>query len=138
MPPAGARVLHVWVLDGAAQLRSLRASLFEAVTGHLPGSDDRLTETVEKMLVVATELATNALQHGLAPTSVQLATVGGRYILDVADHDTASSPRWQGPPSSDSMSGRGLMLARAFSLAVGWYVTQQTKHVWATFDKIVD
>ena len=29
--------------------------------------------------------------------------------------------------------GRGLMLARSFSLQVGWYATETTKHIWATF-----
>jgi hypothetical protein len=31
--------------------------------------------------------------------------------------------------------GRGLHLAGAFSLDVGWYATERTKNIWASFPR---
>ena len=133
-PPAGAEVLFVWVLAGPDQLQGLRASLYEAVTGQAPGAGDRLIEAAEEMVLVASELATNALQHGLMPTQVMLSRVADRrFVLEVSDHDVRTAPA-MGALSSESIGGRGLHIARAFSLEVGWYVTQRTKHIWALFD----
>ena len=119
-----------WVLDNPAQLRLLRRSLHESLdaapTGHALG------EVADKMLIVATELAGNALKHGLPPTIVRLCRTGEDYVIDVVDHDPTTQPE---DPSEHrpASGGLGLVLARALSLDVGWYATSTTKHVWARF-----
>ncbi len=59
--------MHVWVLDTATQLRELRSGLFKALTGHLPTRGEALADIPERMALVATELATNAIKHGRPP-----------------------------------------------------------------------
>jgi serine/threonine-protein kinase RsbW len=85
-----------------------------------------------KMVLVATELATNALRHGLPPTVVRLFRVGDEFIIDVADHDPTILPEYADarPPGA---GGLGLRLAREFALDIGWFVDDETKHVWARF-----
>ena len=85
-----------------------------------------------KMVLVATELATNALRHSLPPTVVRLFRVGDEFIIDVAYHDPQILPEYADarPPGA---GGLGLRLAREFSLDIGWFVNHRTKHVWAKF-----
>ena len=54
------------------------------------------------------------------------------FILDVADHDLDAVAELAGTHPF-SAGWRGLMLARSFALEVGWYATEITEYVWATF-----
>jgi len=116
-------------LDSFAELRGLRAALREAVaaiSGAEPG------ELFDRMAIVATELATNALRHGLPPTVVRLLAEADRLIIDVADHDRRTGPL----PADDrplGQGGLGLRLVRTFAVESGWYTTGDTKNVWASF-----
>jgi anti-sigma regulatory factor (Ser/Thr protein kinase) len=135
-PPAGARDLCRWVLDDPAELRTLRSSLVEAITGRAPGLhlavSAALGDVAETMVVIATELATNALRHGLPPTIVRLGRTDQVFVLDVADHSPEAVPEYADdrPPGA---GGLGLHLAKQFALDLGWYTEDNTKHVWAEF-----
>lgn len=127
-PPPTARPLRQWTLTSTTELRELRSSLQHALDFVSDDPDD----VIDRIVLVATELATNAIRHGLPPTEIRLLADTGRLILDVADHDLSSIPE----PAGDrplGEGGRGLLLARAFSLDVGWYATPDSKHIWATF-----
>ena len=131
-PPPDARELHVWELNTPAELRSLRARLHEALTGDPFLAGTQLGDVPERMVLVATELATNAMKYGIPPTTVRLLRTGDRFVLDVADHDVSAVPE---PAHTRPITtgGRGLLLAQSFSLDVGWYTTDDAKHVWASF-----
>jgi len=120
-----------WDLNSPAELRELRASMLAALTGS-PDTAAQMDDVPAKMLLVATELATNALRHGLPPTVVRLFRLGDEFIIDVADHDPQILPEYADarPPGA---GGLGLRLAREFALDIGWYVDERTKHVWAKF-----
>jgi hypothetical protein len=62
-PPAPSTEVAQWVLDSFTELRSLRASLHKTLTGEPLPEDGLLDGIPEKVAVVATELATNALAH---------------------------------------------------------------------------
>ena len=130
--PPNADVLHTWVLDSTAELKKLRAAINGVLHGPDAATDSPLGDVPERMVLVATELATNAIRHGLTPTEVRLLRTGDTFVLDVADHDPDSIPE-PAEASVNDMGGRGLIIARSFSLDVGWYSTPVTKHVWATF-----
>lgn len=133
-PPPQATELETWTLGGAADLRGLRASLRAALTryGLVQGED--LDEVPGLVALVATELATNALRHGLPPTIVTLLATDECFILDVADHDVGTAPELDDADPLDS-GGRGLLLAESVSLAVAWYATPHTKNIWASFPR---
>ncbi|WP_433389443.1 ATP-binding protein [Micromonospora sp. KLBMP9576] len=135
-PPPQATELRRWTLSEAADLRALRASLHEELTGDVLGPDEALEAVPELMALIATELATNALRHGIPPTLVRLLATEDHLVLDVADHDLGSLPELADPRGdSDSDGGRGMELARALSLDVGWYATGSTKNIWASFPR---
>jgi serine/threonine-protein kinase RsbW len=131
--PAAAEV-HRWCLDDFTQLRRLRAALRAAIDESPPGSSAGvdLDEVSDRVAVVATELATNALRHGRPPTLVRLLRDRDRLILDVADHDLGARPEVD-PDRPLGAGGLGLQLTQSFAIEVGWYVTDVTKHVWASF-----
>lgn len=130
-PPDTFAVVHRWVLDSTSQLRTLRAEVCAAIVGR--GGGLRLRGVPGAVVLVASELATNALCHGLAPTVVTLCGDGRTYLLDVADQAVQVEPvlAERRPPGE---GGFGLYLARRLALDVGWYADGETKHVWATFE----
>jgi serine/threonine-protein kinase RsbW len=133
VPPTAATELRRWSLDNVGALRDLRAGLRQAVAGTSLDDEDG----PDRITVVATELATNALRHGRPPTCVRLLREPGAFILDVADHDPAGEPLFdQDRPIG--LGGLGLRLATTFATDVGWYRTARTKHIWATFDVVRD
>jgi serine/threonine-protein kinase RsbW len=118
-----------WTLAAFSDLRVLRAALRNVLAeaaGLGPG------DVADRMTFVATELATNALRHGAPPTVVRLMRVRDRLIIDVADYDRDAEPHVaEGRPLG--AGGLGLQLARTFASDIGWYATDVTKHVWASF-----
>ncbi|MFE9202817.1 ATP-binding protein [Micromonospora sp. NPDC007230] len=133
-PPPRATELERWSLGTPAELRGLRASLRDALTRHGLTQGEDLDEIPHLVVLVATELATNALRHGIPPTIVTLLAADDCFILDVADHDLSTSPDLSDTSPLDS-GGRGLLLAQSVSLAVGWYATGDTKNIWASFPR---
>jgi serine/threonine-protein kinase RsbW len=131
-PPTLDAEIQRWALDNPTQLRSLRASLLDTITDAPGATGYVLAEVAEKILIVATELASNALRYGRPPTIVRLCRTGQDYIIDVVDNDPTTQPEHplQRQPAS---GGWGLVLARALAQDVGWYVTTTAKHVWARF-----
>ena len=130
-PPDSFGTVHCWVLDSTSQLRGLRAEVCAAIVGR--GGGLRLRGVPGAVVLVASELATNALRHGLAPTVVTLCRDERTYLLDVADQAVQVEPvlaerRLPGE------GGFGLYLARRLALDVGWYADGDMKHVWATFE----
>jgi serine/threonine-protein kinase RsbW len=131
-PPTPNAEIAEWVLDSFAQLQSLRSSLHKALTGEPLPDGSYLDQVPEKMAVVATELATNALAHTRPPTIVQLRRTDDTFILDVADEDPAVLPEFakDRPPGA---GGLGLLFVRDMALDFGWYIVGDVKHVWAEF-----
>ena len=125
----GTQVRH-WALNSPGELRELRASMRTALA---PGADTaEMDDVPAKMVLVATELATNALRHSLPPTVVRLFRAGDEFVIDVADNDPTILPEYADarPPGA---GGLGLRLASEFALDIGWFVDDGTKHVWARF-----
>ena len=123
--------LDAWVLDSPAQLKLLRAALNEALYG-VSQTPEELDGVPEKMVLVATELATNALRHGFPPTTIRLGRAGDRFVLDVADQNPDEIPEYA-EGRALGRGGLGLQLARDLSLEIGWYIVGDSKHVWAEF-----
>ena len=131
-PPPDAEELSAWTLETAAQLRGLRADLVEALNAHASVTCSELDGIPDRMVLVVTELATNAIKHGHPPTLIRLLRTEDQFVLDVADHDLTNFPELAETRPLNA-GGRGLHLAQAFALEVGWYATDDTKHIWAIF-----
>jgi serine/threonine-protein kinase RsbW len=131
-PPATFAVVRTWVIQTVRELSDLRAEILAEIGPQSGDAVQDLGSIAHHMVLVASELATNALRHGIPPTIVHLMRDDDLYLLDVADHDLSSTPYVAGsrPPGQ---GGFGLQIARRLALDVGWYATPTTKHVWARF-----
>ncbi|GIG28905.1 ATP-binding protein [Cellulomonas marina] len=131
-PPDSFSLVHEWVIDSLTELAGLRRSLQQALVTSRRAAVDGLSRTPDLMVLVASELATNALRHGRPPTIVRLLADGDGWLLDVADHGVDTAPVLAGVREPGE-GGFGLAIARKLALDVGWYATGTTKHVWAVF-----
>ncbi len=132
-PPGHLPAVSDWTLDSAAELSGLRAGIRRAINGAVGRAEEvPLDDVPEHMCLVATELATNGLEHGAPPVQVRLHADGFTFVLDVADRDLRDEPRVAGdrPPGR---GGFGLAIARRLAVDVGWYRSTEAKHVWAQF-----
>ncbi|WP_152187504.1 ATP-binding protein [Georgenia satyanarayanai] len=131
-PPASYRTVGRWTLSTAEEIRTVRQGLRETFGLEDSTSSGGLGDVPERMILVASELAANALEHGRPPTIVTLGSDGSRYLLEVADHDPDSVPVLAGHRAPGA-GGFGLQIARRVGQEVGWYTTGTTKHIWVTF-----
>jgi len=131
-PPERFRPVRSWSLDSVTDLSRVRRELLEEITAPHAAPQDVLGRVPENMVLVASELATNALQHGRPPTVLSLLADDLDYLLDVCDADLETTPVIAGERPSGA-GGFGLLIAHRLSQEVGWYTTDETKHVWATF-----
>ncbi len=92
-----------------------------------------LPHLADDMRLVASELATNALQNAQSPFRVALSRAGRFVLLVVEDDATMFSE----PASAEPMATRGRGLSIVGSLSARWGVSEPRegwKSVWAAFD----
>ena len=132
VPPDRFAAVRSWSLDSVTDLARVRRELLDEVTAAHADPQLTLGRVPENMVLVASELATNALQHGLPPTILSLLTDGRDYLLDVSDSNLDAVPVLAGERPMGA-GGFGLVIARRLSQDVGWYTEESAKHVWAIF-----
>ena len=129
--PQHLETVQTWTLDSVSELGRLRRELSQALLESHPEHAAAHGELTEGMVLVCSELATNAIKHGRPPTVVRLMS-DGIYVLDVMDHDPVSIPAIaRGRRAGEG--GFGLVLTDMLAARVGWYSGDETKHIWASF-----
>jgi len=83
---------------------------------------------VEAAQLVASELVTNALQHGEGAITLQLKHIKDFLRIEVIDEGRDQAPAVRAEPP-DQTGGWGLRIVD--QLAVQWGVFEGTTHVWA-------
>ena len=129
--PSGAdEEIGRWTISRPPQLEDLRVALREMIAARvLPAGTDP-ADLVERLTMVTTELAGNALRHGCPPAVVAVTRCAGRIVVDVEDADPLTAPAIDtGRPSG--AGGLGLRLTERLSDEVGWFPEASGKHVWA-------
>lgn len=101
----------------------------EAVAGHLRawGVDRQI---VDDLVLVASELVTNAVLHGSAPIALRVQRTQREVVVEVKD-DSAAPPRRRRAGAYDE-SGRGLSIVEAMTDRWGSRSAADGKVVWAT------
>jgi two-component sensor histidine kinase len=97
----------------------------------LGGVDSVPPDGVPDVVLVASELVTNAVQAGAGVVDVELAVDGGRIDLTVAD-DANGFPTEREAPL-DAIGGRGLHIVAAYSDAWASRPRERGKEVTATW-----
>ncbi|GGV50370.1 hypothetical protein GCM10010245_79270 [Streptomyces spectabilis] len=83
---------------------------------------------IDDFVILASELATNALRHGEPPVTVLLRLCKGVLHLEVSDASAAEPEIRESNP--ERCSGQGLLLVRALSDEWGWWRNDTGKTVW--------
>ncbi len=131
-PPPVAELAR-WTLNDYGELRPLRTALQHVMNTHNPLSGPILDDVTERMTIVVTELATNALRHAGPPTVIRLSRTTTAFVLDVADQRPSAPPQIaERRPAA--AGGHGLKLTTELAHDCGWYPDEDTKHVWALFE----
>lgn len=131
-PPGPADELGRWTLAEPVQLEALRVALQRLLETASGPADVQACDLTDRLTIVATELAGNALRHGRPPTVVALLHGDHHLILDVLDSDSGSRPA-PDYDRSPGTGGLGLKVAERLAHEVGWYPGSTGKHVWARF-----
>lgn len=91
----------------------------------------RVSEPViERMILAASELVTNAFKYGKGSIELRLHRSGDVIRLEVID-EGAAGPLKARESSASAIDGWGLRIVQALSLQ--WGVFEGTTHVWADF-----
>ncbi|TFV58498.1 UNVERIFIED_ORG: ATP-binding protein [Bacillus sp. AZ43] len=120
-PPADAAL--AWDLHDVAELPQVRAELRRRA----PGSDRDLHD---QLILALDEMASNALRHGGGRVRAEVRLTRAAYLIEVSDQ-AASTPPAPAVGRDPSEGGLGLYLIAEMATAHGWYVRDDSKHVWA-------
>jgi anti-sigma regulatory factor (Ser/Thr protein kinase) len=126
-PPQHYELVHEWTLESPSDVSRLRSEIAERAiaTGDAP-------EVLDRLVLVCSELSSNALIHARPPVCASLQASPSRFLVDVSDDVLGTSPVLAHQPDE---GGLGLALTSALASSSGWYVEGGRKHVWATFIK---
>ncbi|MFD7506806.1 ATP-binding protein [Streptomyces sp. NPDC059850] len=120
-------LVHRFVLAGTEKEVPLaRRTVVDKVRTWGVPLDDEMVGTIR---LVASELITNAVVHGVGPVTVTVHYRPGRLVIDVFDRNP-SAPH-VGCSQADDESGRGLALVGRFASRCAWEPSGPGKRVWA-------
>jgi two-component sensor histidine kinase len=91
---------------------------------------DRFSGDRDTVLLLVSELVTNAVRHAATPFDVTVLVEGPAVTVAVVDHDRSHLPRVQNP-TPEATSGRGLRIVQALSSSWGTEsLDGDLKRVW--------
>ncbi len=115
------------LVDDLADVGRVRRDARRVLAGWDVGDD-----LGDDVLLLLSELATNALVHGHQPVQVRLRRSARNLVLEV--HDSATFLPRRMRPSDDDEHGRGLQLVSLLAQRWGTRPTPRGKAVWCLFD----
>jgi anti-sigma regulatory factor (Ser/Thr protein kinase) len=95
-------------------------------------TDAGLDDTIADLTIIATELVTNAVLHGIEPIHLTVDALDGEITLEVADGDACTRNVRPRTVSAPTPGGRGLRIVSLLADRWGIRESQTGKTVWAT------
>lgn len=117
-----------WTVRDVDEVSDVRGKLQQRLAALTGAADGR---EADRIVLVASELVTNAVRYGSQPVTLRLLQQGATIAVDVVDH-RPDLPPVEGTAGGGG-GGLGLVLAARAAAAVGWFRTRSAKHVWAQF-----
>lgn len=130
-PPQHYELVHEWTIESSSDVSRVRSEIAERAVATGDWDPDG-SEVLDRLVLVCSELSSNALTHARPPVCARLQTSPSRFLVDVSDDVLGTSPVLASQPE---FGGLGLALTSALASSSGWYVDGGRKHVWATFIK---
>jgi anti-sigma regulatory factor (Ser/Thr protein kinase) len=129
-PPAGYGGL-LWELTDVKELPRVRAEVRRHAQATARRPEATSADLRDQLVLALDEMASNALRHGGGhPITASVRLTEDSYLIEVTDRAPSSPPA----PAIDrdpSEGGLGLYLIAELATAHGWYVSADTKIVWA-------
>ena len=128
-PPLAGPSAGSWALTGAEQLGPLRRDVVRAVHE----ADGTPEDVAARVVLIVSELATNALKYGSGPVTVSVGRAEGCWLVGVRDGDGGTPPNVY-PHEGGRIGGHGLTIVARLSSRWGWHRTgtdRGHKCVWA-------
>ena len=124
MDPMTMRIVGEWSLPHDTTAPGIARGLITAELGAWPDPAD--------VVLIASELVTNAVQHGSPPLVLGLSIAPARARVSVmnARGESATQPRIVAA-GADEPDGRGLVIVAALSTEWGWKPDGDNVIVWA-------
>jgi anti-sigma regulatory factor (Ser/Thr protein kinase) len=129
-PPAVLTEVEAWSVRDVQDVARVRGLLQEALDAAEPVQESVDSTARDRIVLVASELATNGVRHGRQPVTLRLLRHGSTVAVDVVDHRPDVPPVVRAGGGS---GGFGLVLADRAAAALGWFRVHGAKHVWAQF-----
>lgn len=132
-------VVGSWTVRSVDDLAEVRAEFEDRLPCDCPAAmtpssgDLGALSRRQRMVLVASELVANALEHARPPVVARLLCDGHVAVVDVVDR-SPDAPPVVPHDREPGEGGHGLRLAETIADRVGWYCTDRgEKHVWARF-----
>jgi len=131
MKPHDQQTDHQWKMQFTSTARCI--PLVRSQVGKTLQNQGYQQDDIDRVLLVCSELAANAVQHAYRPGrrfEVRITTIGADCLIEVSDG--SGSPPQRKQASSDDEHGRGLQLVAAVAEETGHYPRRPIgKTVWA-------
>jgi two-component sensor histidine kinase len=128
--PGGFTEIWHQELSSLAQLAHLRSRLRTELTGNATVVHPEREHWSERMVLVADELASNALRHGALPASATLSRSDDQWLIAISD-SAADVPPQPAEGRDPGRGGFGLYLVADLAQRHGWCATGHRKVLWA-------
>ncbi|WP_407319153.1 ATP-binding protein [Isoptericola halotolerans] len=126
-------LIDSWTVTRVDQLASVRSLLGDALSTSVASPDDPHRSPWQNIVLVASELTANALEHAGGPARLDVVRDGGAVTVSVMDR-SPDQPPVLSLDREIGAGGFGLQLTMKVADDVGWYRTPDgAKHVWARF-----